>query len=518
LSSDSTTHSFYSVLFRRPEDCSDENRVQSSSIFRDLNLNQVFESLAASKEEYGLTQYFLMPQSDLESITYRQAVIKDLEQTQLRTHVMVFAQKMKEMRECLAQAEKLPYELQKAGWFLDAVLIYCEAVLSLHDSLSSMQPESLGFKAFRNYLRAYIDRKDFQLLTAEARTIKKELSEVTYLLHLKGKRVVVCKYGGEPDFGVEVEKTFERFRQGEVRSYLTHFRDSVHMNHVEAAILERVALIYPETFGKLLDFVENHRGFLDETIRQFDIEVQFYLAYLEFIERLRGAGLKFCYPHITRDSKEVYANETFDLALADKLVREGSRVVVNDFYLKDKERILVVSGPNSGGKTTFARMFGQLHYLARLGYPVPGGEARLFLYDHLFTHFEREEHIENLRGKLQDELIRFHEILRMATENSILIINEGFASTSLDDAVFLSKEVIKQVSAKGMLCVYVTFLDELSSLNEATVSMVSMVDPNNPTIRTYKIVRRQADGLAYAIAIAAKYGLTYESIRRRVAK
>jgi DNA mismatch repair protein MutS len=106
----------------------------------------------------------------------------------------------------------------------------------------------------------------------------------------------------------------------------------------------------------------------------------------------------------------------------------------------------------------------------------------------------------------------------MATENSILIINEGFASTSLDDAVFLSKEIIKQVSAKGMLCVYVTFLDELSSLNEATVSMVSMVDPNNPTIRTYKIVRRQADGLAYAIAIAAKYGLTYESIRRRVAK
>ena len=206
----------------------------------------------------------------------------------------------------------------------------------------------------------------------------------------------------------------------------------------------------------------------------------------------------------------------YDLALAKLLVDQKLPVVTNDFFLDGRERIIIVSGPNQGGKTTFARTFGLMHHLAAIGCPVPGTEARLFLFDKMFTHFEKEEDVHNLRGKLHDDLFRLHKTLEEATSDSIIILNEVFNSTSLKDAIFLSTRILTKIIALDALCVCVTFIDELAALSKTSVSMGSMVKPGNVAERTFKVVRRPPDGLAYAISVAEKYGLTYAQLRERL--
>jgi DNA mismatch repair ATPase MutS len=147
---------------------------------------------------------------------------------------------------------------------------------------------------------------------------------------------------------------------------------------------------------------------------------------------------------------------------------------------------------------------------------VPGEQARLFLPDRIFTHFEREEDITNLRGKLEDELVRLHESCEAMTSASVVILNEIFSSTSLDDQVFLSTRVLEEILAIDPIGVCVTFIDSLSTLSDKTVSMVSSVDAADPTRRTFEMARRPADGLAYALSLAQKRGVTYEQLRARV--
>ncbi len=386
---------------------------------------------------------------------------------------------------------------------------------ALADAVIRMDLKSRGFRAFRDYLIDYTQSHRFQSLLLATKKLKADLGAVRYCLLIMDNSVQVRRYEGEANYSVHVEAIFEKFKQGAVEDYRIEFPIQPSMNHVEAGILDLVAHLYPDEFSDLDTYYTQNQDYLDEILGAFDREVQFYIAYLEFIARLKQTGLSFCYPQLSKQ-KEIYNDEGFDLALAYKLMNENRCVVCNDFYLQGEERIFIVSGPNQGGKTTFARAFGQIHYLASLGCPVPGRKAQLFLFDTIFTHFEKEEDIKNLQGKLQDDLVRIHTIFDHATPDSLVIINEIFASTTLKDAVYLGQRIIEKIHLLDLLCVCVTFIVELALFSEKTVSLISTVAPENPALRTYEIVRQPADGVAYAQSITEKYHLTYQQIKERI--
>jgi len=490
---------------------------ENHSYARDLNLDQIVAAVAGDREERDLITTVLYGRlRDADMVRYRQEVFRDLEDPALLKAIERFSGLMGEARAHQRQLGQMPYRYQREGWLLDAAAIYCDAVQSLARHLASAPISSRALLAFRDYLACYVASAGFATLADDTRSRKDALSQIRYCTRINGGRVEVSRYTGETDYSAAVLSTFERFKQSAAKDYLIRYRMQPGMNHIAAQIAGLVARLFPEEFTALEEFCRRHAAFLDEGIRRVSQELQFYLAFGDYIRPVRAAGLSFCYPEVSAGSKDVRAAGTFDLALAHKLSAGRTPVVTNDFRLDGPERIIVVTGPNQGGKTTFARTFGQLHHLAAVGCPVPGSAARLFLPDRLFTHFEREEDLAAMSGKLEDDLIRIGDILRAATGASIVILNEIFTSTTVHDARFLGTKLLTKVMRLDALCVYVTFVDELASLGEQIVSVMSTIVPGNPAERTYKVVRKPADGLAHALAIAEKYNLTYQRLHDRL--
>ena len=525
---------FRSILFADRAAPAGLGDVPQPDCFSDLNLDQIVASVIAAKEPYRLLGYFHTPLDDLDTLTYRQEVFQDLEQELINEVIARFAGGMNTMRARTTRATKSHYHYQKQRWFLDATRAYCDSVKTFAADLGQTHPRSRGLRDVSSYLTRYLGSAAFTTVRDEASGVAEGLDAIRYDVWVRRSKVTVGAFDEEPDYSADVTRTFERFRQRDIQvrppegngrrkafdRSATSGDSEQFMDHVEAQILDQVAKVFPDRFAALDAFCQAHANYLDRTIEVFDREVQFYVAYLDFIAPLRRAGLNLGYPRMSADDKAENARETFDLALAAQLLRDAgpdkNPLVCNDIHLEGSERILVVSGPNNGGKTTMARTVGQLHYLAKLGCPVPGRDVRLYLVDSIYTHFEKEEDITTLAGKLQEELNRTRADFGQATPHSLMIMNEMFSSTTVQDALFLSKEILGRLSDLGALGVCVTFLDELATLNEKTVSLVSTVDPNDLARRTFKVIRTRADGKAYAQALAAKYGLSYEMLKGRV--
>ena len=249
---------FHSILFDRGGQ--DTEPAEEPAFFDDLHLDRILSSLVAGREEYDLAPFFYRPLHDVEAVRYRHHVLLDLELDAVLEGVRAFAHRIQRMREHLALAEKLHYGRQKQRWFLEAVAVYCDAIGALNEQFARLELRSRGFAGVRDYVASYAESDGFTSLVTDAHALKEELAAVRYAVHIKGNRVRVSRYEGEPDLSAEVEQTFARFKQGAVKDYRVRFREHPDMNHVEGQILELVARLHSEAFSRLMRSACNISG------------------------------------------------------------------------------------------------------------------------------------------------------------------------------------------------------------------------------------------------------------------
>lgn len=493
-------------------------RTASSDTLRDLALDGLVDKLVAGAGE-GLREVFATPLRTREAVRFRQAVFADLRDTRLRAILVTFLENMDQVARARSQQRRAHYRVESDIWGAHAAAAYVHTLHSLAAELpaavEAVPARSEPLRLLARFVTEHAASPTMQALRRDAERVDRGLAEARYSVLVHGARVTIAPTGHEPDLQAQVLAAFERFRQSDVVGDTRARATGADLDHVQAQILDLVARLFQPLFADAA-LLAATRGIPDATLSSVADQLRFYLAWLDAVAPAEASGLDTDLPEVLVGQAAVHALDTWDIALGLQLVDEKRPVVTNDMELSGDERVLVISGPNQGGKTTFARTFGQLHLLSALGVPVPGRQVRVMLTDQVLTVFEREEVAGDLGGRLGAELARVHALLNALTPTTAVVLNEVFSSTALADARWLARRVLDRLTVAGVPTAMVTFLDELSRLGPATVSVVAGVDPADPAVRTWRLLRQPADGRAYADALAERYGLSAERLARRL--
>jgi hypothetical protein len=190
-------------------------------------------------------------------------------------------------------------------------------------------------------------------------------------------------------------------------------------------------------------------------------ELGFYLGCLNLRDRLLAQGLPVCYPApAALGTQRLDAGGLYDASLALTLT-QGSPVTGNDVAADGRE-LIVITGANQGGKSTFLRAFGQAQLMLQAGMFAPARELSGSACSGIFTHYKREEDAAMERGKLDEELDRMSAITDLIRPGGLLLCNESFASTNEREGSQLAREIIKAMTEAGIRIVFVTHLYDLA--------------------------------------------------------
>jgi DNA mismatch repair protein MutS2 len=198
------------------------------------------------------------------------------------------------------------------------------------------------------------------------------------------------------------------------------------------------------------------------------------------------------------------------------LLAQGREVIPFDLTMDAGERTLLVSGPNTGGKTVLLKALGLLSALAQSGIPAPAGpESRLAMFDDVFADVGDEQSIEASLSTFSAHLRNLSEILRLATSQSLVLIDELGSGTDPIEGAALGWAILEELTRRGAFTVATTHLGTLKELAGQVPGVVnaSLQFDGVALAPTYRLIKG-IPGRSYGIAIARRLSLNENVIRR----
>ncbi|MBR2751158.1 MAG: DNA mismatch repair protein [Clostridiales bacterium] len=251
-------------------------------------------------------------------------------------------------------------------------------------------------------------------------------------------------------------------------------------------------------------------------------EFVFYIRFAEFIEGNLKKGMPFCEASILSEKEladgfTMKARGLYNLKLAISS-NHSEEIVYNDLDFDSDHTVYILTGANRGGKTTITQAVGLLFVLAQSGIYVPASSFEYKPVDNILTHFPADEDKTMDLGRLGEECVRFKELYTEATEDSLMLLNETFSTTSFEEGYYIARDSVRAILKKGIRTIYNTHMHKLAydvdALNEgdAKVKASSLIVKNEGAKRSFKVEVAPPEGMSFAKDIAEKYGVTYEML------
>ena len=505
----------------------------SNEVLDELGLNSIMD-LSSSR----LCDFFTM---DKEVIEYRQEVFDDMINNPELSSILI---KLNPILSDIAELRRLSGDADEGDSYLYSITeielyISCMELLSAELSPITEKLHSKAFIKLANRVKElteseyYVDLNNrLRELTSRVREVKSVTIGVNLDARLRPESAGVLSINNEKFKSGDLLQKILRldFKTDEYTciASLQPFNKSNNENQQNALhyafnnALNTVFKSSMRSWKRVVQaYVLENADFLIKLLP----EIEFLVKATELVNGLKKAGNSLCFPKIAQmNEKQFDIKGIYNPVVAIKL---NEKMIENDFQFDDNGMFYVLSGPNRGGKSVISCAVGLTFALAQLGIVVPAKEAIISPVDAIFTHFPTGSEDTIDKGRLGEECARLDEIFGSVTDNSLVILDETLSSTGSFEASYIASEIICGFSMVKCRGIFSTHLHELTSMldeindkctKDGGARIDTLVAGMEEGERSFKVYRQKPDGRSYARDIANKYGISLESIMKKISK
>lgn len=560
----------FSLLYPRGKQI--EFKKLEDSAFHDLGLDVVTKEVTSEPREQAIISEILAHlTADPEVTNYRQDVFEDLKDLpDIRAKLVELFDKIEfnkqygVIRKSKDEVEGLWYLMHRLNQYRD----YITCVDSLKECLSDERIKSQGLKDYRNYIdEVYADahfnelKKDLEKLTKDTAEIQSVTIGMNLNSRLEAVSMGIVSVNNKPFKKSGIVSNFADGIGGDKIKDTSDWNGDMHYRVVEkqggpgftGVMTEMIKATNPlvrsasagstttsiahgdglsnspayfdNVLNKMLDVMsKNLRKTLDKYSEMALSEVAdvipefvYYIRFIDFLAKIEKKGFKLTKARaVPKSDVSMDAKGFYNFKLALNLLTPKD-LVVNDLVFDNDHTIYILTGANRGGKTTATQGIGLLYALAQGGVQVPADSFEFAPADCIYTHFPADEDQTMDLGRLGEECIRFKEIFNEITDDSLILMNETFSTTSFEEGYYIACDSIKALLTKGARTIYNTHMHKLGIdaedfSKDFEKKASSLIVKSDGGKRSFKLAIAPPEGSSYAADIAKKYGVTYEML------